>query len=166
MRFLHGAVGLVTVVAGPLLLAGASGAPAATPGVPARCYGGATYELIAGYPDAHQLLQAHLRLARWTLDDLRERAPQLTDDPYFPGLLGRAQGDVEAFTALSDLTESDPRPPLDQPLRAVDEDGELIAAVTFSSTFAEEQGTYAVDSATLPDPNRDPAHGCGPRSTT
>ncbi|MEW9263900.1 hypothetical protein AB1207_03995 [Kineococcus endophyticus] len=165
MRFLHGAVGLVTVVAGPLLLTSASAFPRPTPVTSERCFGGAVYESISGSPDAHQLFEEYLRGARSTLEDLHVRAPQLTDDPYFSGILSRAEGDVEAFTALSEVTRATPRPPVDQPLRAVDADGRLIAEVRFSSWIFDEQGSYAIDSATLPDPGRDPAEGCRQRTT-
>lgn len=161
MRIAHSLAGTVAVIAAPLLLTGASYAPTTTAStVPNRCYGGAIYEFISGYPTAHELFDAQLRQSQYVLNDLHQRAPQLTDDPYLSGTLARTQGQVEAFTAL--LKEAPPgaRPAFDLPVRALDEDGQLIAEVTFSSWIAAEQGTYAINGATLPNPGADPAHGC------
>jgi hypothetical protein len=163
MRTARGLAG-AAVIAVPVLLAGA--APTTAPITPARCYGGVTYTVVEGYPTAHEAVAANLRTVRVIYDDLRRRAPQLTDDPYFPTSLGRWQGAVEGFTALLDETPIGSRPAFDETVRAFDDDGQLIARVTFASWIAADQGTYAIGGATLPDLSADPAHDCRARSTT
>lgn len=164
MRIAHRLVGTVAVIAAPLLLSGASYAPTtATSNVPNRCYGGAIHEFVSGYPTAHELIEAQLHQAQYLVDDLHRRAQQLTDDPYFAGALARRQGEVEGFTALLDQTPPGARPAFDAPLRALDDDGQLVAEITFSSWIAAEQGTYAINTSRLPNPGADPAHDCRPR---
>lgn len=166
MRTTHHLAGIAAVIASPLLLTGASTSPATGPAAPTRCYVSGVYDSFAGHPSAYDLMASYLQNAQRNYADLRQRAPQLTEDPYFPGYLGQAQGEVEGFTALLEQTRTTPHPAFDKPLRAVDDEGQLIAEVTFSATIATDQGTYAVGEAVLPDDSRDPAHTCHPRGAS
>ena len=122
----------------------------------ARRYSGNTYDTISGFPTAEDLMQACLEGARATYADLTARAPQISNDPYYQRDLDHAQGAVEGFTALLDVARKTPRPALDVPLRAFDDDGHLIAQVTFNRHIETSNGAYALASATLPDAGGSP----------
>ncbi|NIZ90279.1 hypothetical protein [Kineococcus rubinsiae] len=117
---------------------------------PARRYSGNIYETVSGFPTADDLMRACLEGARATIDDLTARAPEISSDPYFQGDLEHAQGAIEGFTALLDVARQTPRPALDAPMRALDDDGQLIAEVTFNMHIETTDGAYALASATLP----------------
>jgi len=159
--------GIAAIIVSPLPLGGSAYAPAATsPNVPERCYSHTTYDYevdAAGFPSAQTALEEHLRIAQSNYQDLHHRAPQLTDDPFLPGFLGHAQGEVTGFTALLEKARSTSHSASYASLRAMDQDGQLIAEVTFNRTNGSSHGGFLIGEATMPDNTRDPARHCSPQ---
>lgn len=124
-----------------------------------RRYSGNTYETISGLPTAEDLMRAFLEAAQATYDDLTARAPEISSDPCYQRDLDHAQGAIEGFTALLDVARTAPRPALDAPMQAFDDDGQLIAEVTFNIHIETTDGAYALASAKLPDAGGAPMPG-------
>lgn len=162
MRTVHGLAGLVTVIAGPLLLAGSSATVLAADSVlvPSRCHSYSIYESVSGFATAEELMGAALENAQDNHQYLLDRAPVSDEDPDFDVFTAGSRGEVEGFSALLATARRTPFPEMGAPLRALDSNGQLIAEATFNATIAETQGTYALDSVTLPAPGHDPDHGC------